>query len=605
LASNTSLTTPSSSCGELWLFLPSFLPPSSFLVSLTLTVLSINYANEKLQDHFNYATFKSEQDVYIDEGLKWTFVAYPDNSQRLELFEHKTCGLFALTDENLKLPSSSDTKLADAIFKNHLVANSYVSADRVSQRDGKFTVKHFACDVTYSVGGFLDKNRSEVSTLINECMTRSLNDLVNDLSDLEDVSKNESLKLVRGASMTRQKSIARPGTTVTKKTPTVASQFSSQLKDLMAKIKETRSHFIRCIKPNSELKKEIFTVGMVMDQIRCGGALGAVQVLRAGFPNRMEFSSFVSRYSALMWVCGKNQFTNDILKFDSQMSRWSPRLRDPMKDSQMKAGLLVRVIHLAIGMLDRFEGRPAASEGECDGQAILTEGLQMGLTRIFLRANAFEFLERLHLRAKICSATYLQRRWKARQEARRQKVGKGSGGVGGKKRASQTSIETMMYFTELTRSRILREVWATAILQRRGRVFLEWRRLRRAVKAATHVQCVIRGFVARRVVSRLRYSRRFAAAARIQQCARRMVVRKKYLRQVSSVRRLQPVVRGHLARSRVSALRRKKVSFLVHLSVLLLLTFLSVSVSGCLSHPHVLSERSLPHSCGSSCAGGS
>jgi myosin heavy subunit len=66
----------------------------------------------------------------MEEGLKWTFVAYPDNSQRLKLFEHKPTGLFTLTDENLKLPSPSDAKLA--AYTNYLVAYSYMSADRLN-----------------------------------------------------------------------------------------------------------------------------------------------------------------------------------------------------------------------------------------------------------------------------------------------------------------------------------------------------------------------------------------------------------------------------------------------------------------------------------------
>ncbi|CAE7676585.1 XI-H [Symbiodinium microadriaticum] len=55
--------------------------------------LCINYANEKLQDHFNYATFESRQEMYLEEGLQWTVTNYPDNSERLDMFEHKTNGI--------------------------------------------------------------------------------------------------------------------------------------------------------------------------------------------------------------------------------------------------------------------------------------------------------------------------------------------------------------------------------------------------------------------------------------------------------------------------------------------------------------------------------
>jgi hypothetical protein len=168
----------------------------------------------------------------------------------------------------------------------------------------------------------------------------------------------------------------------------------------------------------------------------------------------------------------------------------------------------------------------------------------MGRTRIFLRANAFEYLERLHLRAKICSATYLQRRWRARQAARSVRRG---GAGGGRRRASQTCIETMLYFTELTRCRILTVVSATARLQRRARVFLEVTRRKRILRAfrkfqarfrkflarkraAVRIQTRMRMFLARRIVNLLRQDRRNKAAAlRIQTAIRKRLARKKLL----------------------------------------------------------------------------
>ena len=95
------------------------------------------------------------------------------------------------------------------------------------------------------------------------------------------------------------------GTAPSSKAVSVLGQFQSELSNLVDGTlhpKKTISHFIRCIKPNNvqpttpaakASQRDTFDDSMVMSQLRSGGALGAVQVMRKGFPNRMEFSDFV------------------------------------------------------------------------------------------------------------------------------------------------------------------------------------------------------------------------------------------------------------------------------------------------------------------------
>jgi myosin-5 len=47
----------------------------------------INYANERLQQHFNRHLFKLEQEEYIQDGIDWTRVDFEDNQNCLSLFE--------------------------------------------------------------------------------------------------------------------------------------------------------------------------------------------------------------------------------------------------------------------------------------------------------------------------------------------------------------------------------------------------------------------------------------------------------------------------------------------------------------------------------------
>ena len=51
--------------------------------------LCINFANEKLQQHFNRHTFKEEESVYISEEVEYTKVKFIDNQPVLDLIEGK------------------------------------------------------------------------------------------------------------------------------------------------------------------------------------------------------------------------------------------------------------------------------------------------------------------------------------------------------------------------------------------------------------------------------------------------------------------------------------------------------------------------------------
>lgn len=59
----------------------------------------INFANEKLQQHFNEHVFKMEQEEYSKEEINWSYIEFIDNQDVLDLIEKKPIGIIGLLDE--------------------------------------------------------------------------------------------------------------------------------------------------------------------------------------------------------------------------------------------------------------------------------------------------------------------------------------------------------------------------------------------------------------------------------------------------------------------------------------------------------------------------
>jgi myosin heavy subunit len=111
--------------------------------------LCINFANEKLQQHFNENTFKLEEELYRSEGVPFEPSNYIDNQAVLDLIEKKTSGMLVLLDEELKFPRSTDETFLSKLVKTH--AGNARFEERVKGKKTQFILKHYAGNVAYEV----------------------------------------------------------------------------------------------------------------------------------------------------------------------------------------------------------------------------------------------------------------------------------------------------------------------------------------------------------------------------------------------------------------------------------------------------------------------
>ncbi|KAG4166600.1 hypothetical protein ERO13_A13G143500v2 [Gossypium hirsutum] len=237
----------------------------------------INYANERLQQHFNRHVFKLEQEEYELDGIDGVKVDFADNQECLDLFEKKPIGLLSLLDEDLHSPDANDATLANKL-KQNLNGMACFKGDK-----GRvFGVRHFAGEVLYNTNDFLKKNQDSLNPELIELLS----------------SCNGQLPQLFAIKMLNQ--TLEPATSLDSPNQSVSAKFKGKLFKLMQQLEKTKPHFICCIKPNRKQLPGMYEEDLVSQQLRCSGVLEAVRMSRSGYPTRMTHQEFADRYGFLL-----------------------------------------------------------------------------------------------------------------------------------------------------------------------------------------------------------------------------------------------------------------------------------------------------------------
>merc|ERR1712117_767685 len=80
---------------------------------------------------------------------------------------------------------------------------------------------------------------------------------------------------------------------------TVSSVYLVQLSSLMTTLHSTEPHFIRCIVPNTHKQPGGVEPPLIMHQLTCNGVLEGIRICMRGFPNRILYPDYKSRYQIL------------------------------------------------------------------------------------------------------------------------------------------------------------------------------------------------------------------------------------------------------------------------------------------------------------------
>lgn len=223
--------------------------------------LCVNFGNERLQQFFAERVLADEQRLYKSEGLNVRPVAFDDSSACVSLFERSPDGLWAMLDEEARLPRPAAAHFTERLLQTH-ARNAHLCAPRQSpyKTDRQllpqeaFVVRHFAGPVCYRSEHFLQKNSDALAPQLLQLLLDSNCSFVQTLFELD-------------AKASEKAPTAGPNA----RAPSVSGVFRTQLNELLLRLRLTGTHFVRCIKPNQEMMPTKFDGAHVLAQLRCSG----------------------------------------------------------------------------------------------------------------------------------------------------------------------------------------------------------------------------------------------------------------------------------------------------------------------------------------------
>ncbi|WAQ98013.1 MYO3B-like protein [Mya arenaria] len=259
----------------------------------------INLANEQLQFFFNQHVFKQEQEEYVKEGIDWQEIKFVDNQPLLDLFLARPVGMLSILDEESKFPRATDLTLVGKFNKN-FTSSSYYKPIKSTQ-ESKFSICHYAGEVTYDARGWLEKNRDTLPPGVMEMLQGSQNALVRSIFKAQ-VTRTGTLAF-QGRKSTRKtrKGGHRPSLDAARKRKqTVGAQFKNSLQVLMERMTSSTPIFIRCLKPNHVKAPGNFNEKYINQQLLYTGMLETTKIRREGFAVRPSFEDFVNKYKVIL-----------------------------------------------------------------------------------------------------------------------------------------------------------------------------------------------------------------------------------------------------------------------------------------------------------------
>merc|ERR1719510_72605 len=197
-------------------------------------------------------------------------------------------GIWAILEEETLFPKSTDKSFEDKLQAGHLGKSApFAKPQSKTDKNAHFAVIHYAGTVSYNVTAWLEKNKDPVNDTVVDVLKQGSCALLLHLwrdhpGQSNPPEEDKSKKKKKGSGP-----------------KTVTSVYLVQLAELMNILHATEPHFIRCLVPNTHKQPGAVEPPLIMQQLTCNGVLEGIRICMRGFPNRMLYPDFKSRYAIL------------------------------------------------------------------------------------------------------------------------------------------------------------------------------------------------------------------------------------------------------------------------------------------------------------------
>mmetsp|Transcript_112184 Transcript_112184/g.216137 ORF Transcript_112184/g.216137 Transcript_112184/m.216137 type:complete len:885 (+) Transcript_112184:41-2695(+) len=258
----------------------------------SLEQLLINLTNERLQSLFVDAVLLAEQRTYLQEGLQYREVKLDSSSTSTEAVHtfldvlddwgRQRCRGLAVTDSQF---CEAGIRAADVqatvASKRRLpvLRGANPQRGRSIMQAGAFIVSHYAGEVTYAAEGWLDGNDAQPLPEILSLLRDSTKDLVRALA----ATNSEDGQSSTGRHF-----------------QSVSRTYRRNLDELLANLRSSRLHFIRCFRPNALQIAGCLDRPYLLEQLLNCGTLQLLQVMHQGYPHRLPLNEVAVRFAPLL-----------------------------------------------------------------------------------------------------------------------------------------------------------------------------------------------------------------------------------------------------------------------------------------------------------------
>ncbi|XP_061547358.1 unconventional myosin-XVI isoform X2 [Phycodurus eques] len=308
--------------------------------------LCVNMTNERLRRYVSEVLFQEEQAECLQEGIAMETPPSPSNHpSALDFFLQNPQGLLSVLDEESQSlrPTEQNLykRLSAQLGSNPTHGLSFTTKDGNGNPPPKdqgptFTIRHYTGQIAYDLTGSLIKNKDSLPQNILFTMKSSESVLLRQLFLLKLTQTGSLVPAaqgrfgLRGSKAALLLSRTQPGdmagtppqahrgyrdlTKILKKKGsssfvqrlercgpiTVAVQLRNSLSEVISKLRASTAHFVECVRPNGSGRPDAFDSSRVSAQLRHFGVLDMVRTIRYGYPVRLSFPGFLSRYKDLV-----------------------------------------------------------------------------------------------------------------------------------------------------------------------------------------------------------------------------------------------------------------------------------------------------------------